>query len=535
MTADTLIRCATVLTGDPSSLRARTVALCDGRVAALDGAAEALRGAGTEVVEVPGSCLVPGFGDGHIHPLQGGCELAEAPVAGATSVAEVAERVRAYGAAHPELTWLTGGGYDPALSPGGLFDARDLDAAVPDRPVLLYASDHHNAWVNTAALRSAGIDASTPDPARGAIARRADGTPLGTLLESAVELVAHLVPPRTFQQRCAGLRLALAELAAAGVTGVQEAALHPDDLAVYLRLEELGELTCRVDVALLTDPESWRDQLEPFAAARTAAAASALVRVRTVKFFVDGVIENGTAALLEPYADAPGSYGVLNWPAAELAAAVAAFDAVGFSPHLHAIGDAAVRVALDAVQEAARRNGPRDRRPVVAHTQLVHPDDVPRFAALGVVANLEPLWAQPDPIMVELTVPRLGPERAARQYAMRDLLDAGATVSFGSDWPVSSLRPLEGIATAVTRQTPAGEPPGGWEPGQRLSLDEALAAYTSGVAAQLGAGDVVGTIAPGRRADLALLGADICAVPASELATVPVLGTWLGGVRVHRG
>ncbi|MGH8892902.1 MAG: amidohydrolase family protein, partial [Actinomycetes bacterium] len=253
------------------------------------------------------------------------------------------------------------------------------------------------------------------------------------------------------------------------------------------------------------------------------------VSVRTVKLFADGVIEAGTAALLAPYDDAPDTCGLPVWEPRELAAAAAAFDADGFQLHIHAIGDAGVRAALDAVEHVARVNGPRDRRPVVAHTQLVDPDDLGRFAALGVIANFEPLWTRLDPVMTDLTLTRIGGRRGGRQYPMASLLRSGAALSMGSDWPVSSHRPLEGLPVAVTRQTADGEPPGGWVPDERLPASAALAAYTAGVAHQAFEGERWGGVAVGRRADLVWLDDDPLDTDPLAWPQLRVLGTWLGG------
>jgi predicted amidohydrolase YtcJ len=529
----TVFRGGPVLTADPAHPRAWAVAVEDGRIEGLDD--EAVDGARPDdhVVDLAGRCLVPGFGDGHIHPLWGGAELADAPVQGSGSVDEIVERLRTRAHDHPDLPGITGGGYDPALRPDGNGDAEVLDRAVPDRPVLLWATDHHTAWVNSAALEAAGIDATTPDPPLGTIVRRGDGRPLGSLLEGAAEVVARLIPPKTVRERADGLRLALAEMAAAGITWAQEAALEPEDVAVYREVAESGDLTTRVNVALRSDPERWRAQRDEFAEARRLQVPEHGLTVGTVKFFADGVIEAGTGALLEPYDDAPHSCGLPNWSAEELDEAVAAFDADGFQIHIHAIGDAGIRLALDAIERAAARNGARDRRAVIAHTQLVHPDEVPRFVALGVVANFEPLWAQLDPVMTELTEPRIGKERSSWQYPIGRLARLGTAISFGSDWPVSSMKPLEGMRIAVTRQTPAGDPPEGWLPDQRISIDQALAGYTSGVAHQAFAEREAGIITPGRRGDLCLLGGDITVIPGGDLADVPVQGTWLAGREIY--
>jgi predicted amidohydrolase YtcJ len=528
-----------VRTGDPLAPVARGVAVHAGRVVALDEAALDLAGAADETVDLDGGTVLPGFGDGHVHPLWGGVELAGPVVRDATSVAEVVEAVRRYADEQPERDWITGGPYDPTLAPNGLFDAAWLDEAVADRPVVLQSADHHCVWVNSEAMRRAGIDRGTADPPAGTVARRPDGTPLGTFVEwSAMDLVERHAPPVPGAEKRAGLAASTAMLASAGITWAQEAALASDDVAVYLDVAAAGELSVRVNIALRAEPGSWPAQRVEFAGARASAAASRTsgqVSARTVKFFADGVIEAGTAALLAPYDDAPDSCGLPVWHPAELAAAASAFDADGFQLHIHAIGDAGVRAALDAVEHTARVNGPRDRRPVIAHTQLVHPSDLSRFAALGVIANFEPLWTQLDLLQTDLTLPRIGPDRGVWQYPMATLLRSGAVLSMGSDWPVSSYRPLEGIAVAVTRQTPAGEPPQGWVPAERLPPEAALAAYTSGVAYQAYGEADWGSVTPGRRADLVWVDRDPLAVDAAGWPAIEVLGTWLGGRRTWKG
>jgi predicted amidohydrolase YtcJ len=480
--------------------------------------------------------VLPAFGDGHVHPLWGGVELADAPVRDARSVAEVVAAVAAHARAHPEREWVLGGSYDPALAPGGRFDAAWLDAAVPGRPVVLTSADHHAVWCNTEALRRGGVDASTPDPADGEVCRRADGSPLGTLVEwSAMELVTRHVPARTPRQKEEGLLAAARLLSAAGVTWVQEAAAAPADVETYRRVADGGRLPLRADLALRAEPGEWRAQRAAFAEARASLAGHPDVSARTVKLFADGVVEHGTAALSEPYADAPDSCGHPVWDPAELAEAVSAFDADGFRVHIHAIGDAGVRAALDAIERAAERNGPGERRHVLAHVHVVDPRDVDRFARLGVIACLQPLWAQLDGVMAELTLPRLGPERARWQYPFGDLHRAGARLSTGSDWPVSSLRPLEYLAVAATRTTPDGRPDGGWLPEQRLPVEVALAAASAGVAYQAGEEHAWGMLREGMRADLVLLAGDPTAVPPAELAGLPVLATWSAGREVHRG
>lgn len=456
-----------------------------------------------------------------------------APIWGVGSLPELLERLSTYAASHTDLPWVRGFGYLPSILPDARGDATVLDAAIPDRPVFLYANDGHTAWANTKALQLAGITAESSDPPHGEIVRRADGSPSGALLESATELVEAAAPPPTHQDRVEGGRTAFELFLANGVTWVQDALSTPDDVAAFLELAS-DPLLPRSSVALRAEPERWTDQLEPFIAARSQARSVDLANrteVETVKFFADGVIESGTAALIDDYTDRPGNRGIPNWSAEGLAEAVAAFDENGFRIHIHAIGDAGIRTALDAIEWAATRNGPRDRRPTIAHTHLVNPADLPRFASLGVIANFEPLWAQLEPTMVELTLPRLGPVRSAWQYPIGSLVRGGARVTFGSDWPVSSLNPLEGMAVAMTRQTRAGVPAGGWLPDQRVDLETALHLYTAAGAYQRFAEHRVGRIAVGLEADLVLLNADLGAIEPLALADVAVEAVWLGGER----
>ncbi|GAA1401263.1 amidohydrolase [Kitasatospora putterlickiae] len=537
MRADTIFTGGRIHTGDPAHPVTDALAVTAGRITALGTAAHALRDERTETVDLAGGALLPSWGDGHVHPLIGGLGLRGVPVRDRVSLEEVVEAVRVWAEEHPEAEWITGDAFDPWLAEGGLFDAALLDAVVPDRPVLLRTMDHHTGWANSEALRRAGYTADTPQPAHGEIVRRADGSPLGTLREfGALNPVLALVPLPDLAEQVEALHGTARVLASAGVTWVQDAWVEPHQVDTWLAAVADGrDLAVRANLALLLEPDGWRERLPRLAAdrERVEAAGRGQVTARAVKFFADGVLESGTAALLEPYSDCPHSHGAANWTGAELADAVTAVDALGFQPHIHAIGDHGVRIALDAIEAAARRNGPRARRPVIAHVQLVDPADLPRFAELGVIANFEPLWAQPDPLMTELTLPRIGPERGARQYQIAALLRDGARVSFGSDWPVTRYEPLAGLATAVTRQTPEGLPEGGWLPQERIGLDQALAAYSAGVAHQAFEEDAWGVLRVGLRADLVQLAADPFTVPPGELAGVAVVGTWLGGRRTH--
>ncbi|NGO46177.1 amidohydrolase [Streptomyces ureilyticus] len=538
MQADIVFTGGTVRTGAAESPVLEALAVTGGRISALGPEALAAQGTDTTVVDLQGGALLPAFGDGHVHPVMGGLGLLGASVRECTSMEEIVAAVRHWADAHPEAEWITGDGFDAWLAPGGRFDARLLDAAVPDRPVVLRTMDHHTAWVNSEALRRAGFTAATPDPDGGEIVRREGSTePLGTLREFAAMLpVLDLVPQPSHEVQVEALRETAARFAASGVTWMQDAWVEPHHADVWITAATSGPgLPVRADLGYFLGPEHWPESLLRIAAERerVEGAAPGLLTAHTVKFFADGVIESGTAALLEPYSDCPHSHGIANWTPAELAKAVTAVDALGFQPHIHALGDGAVRAALDAIEASARTNGPRDRRPVIAHAQMIDPADLPRFAELGVIANLQPLWAQPDRLMTDLILPKIGPERGARQYQIAALLASGARIAFGSDWPVTDHEPLRGIATAVTRQTPDGIPDGGWLPQERIDTTTALAAYSAGCAYQAYEENKWGVLRPGMWADLVHLAADPVETAPRDLADLPVLGTWLAGRRTY--
>ena len=512
----------------------------DGAVAALG--ADARRGAegldGVEEVDLGGGFLMPSFGDGHAHPLFGGLESFGPQIRACTSVAEIIEAVRVFAEAHPEAEWILGASYDSSLAPDGLFDARWLDVAVDDRPVLLRAWDYHTVWCNSPALRLCGIDENTPEPELGEIVRCPDGSVLGTLREwGAVDLVQSRAPGYGSDVRVAALGVAADYYLARGVTWVQDAWVTPDEVDTYIEAAARDALRLRFNLGFYADPRHFDTQLEGFAGARhrVAAAASPLLTANTVKFFADGVVENETGALLAPYCSGLHSHGMSVWGGDSLAKAARLVDELGFQIHIHAIGDAAIRQALDAIEHVVASNPPRDRRPVIAHVQLADDADLGRFAELGVTANMQPLWAQMDSLMTELTVPRLGRTRADRQYRMNSIDRSGARLAFGSDWPVSSGAPLDGIAVALTRQTSDGEPPGGWTPDEVLTVDQALTAYTAAVAEQAFADHQAapwGRLEPGASADLVWLDRDPHTVAPLDIPKLQVRATYLAGRRV---
>ncbi len=518
----------------PDGRAGHALAVEAGRVVALDD--DAVEAGGIEV-DLGGGLLLPAFRDGHVHPLWGGIDLGRLPLDHCDSVDEIVQAVASHAARRPDLDWIIGGPYRADVPPGGRGDATWLDAVVADRPVVLSANDYHTMWVNSRALELAGIDAETPEPALGVIVRRPDGSPSGTLIEAgAMALVERILPHPADDEMRAGLDRGLHHLARLGIAWVQEAAASPADGAVYLAGARAGALPIRVNVAWRAEPDRWHRRFDAFRSLRDEIdadpACTGRLTARTVKFFADGVIEQGTGHLLAPYEDEPHSCGLPNWTADELEEAVVAADAAGFQIHVHAIGDGGVRMALDAIASASSRNGARDRRPVIAHTQLVDPADRPRFADLGVIANFEPLWAQLDPVMTDLTIPRLGPARSAVQYPIATLARHGP-ISFGSDWPVSDADPLAGLSVAVTRQTPDGTPDGGWLPEERVPMLDAVAAYTTGSAYEA-FDDDRGSLRPGAPADLVVVDHDITAMAGGEVAGTVATGLWIDGAEIWR-
>ena len=529
----TLFNGGTIWTGSQDT---DAVLVSDGVVQAVGDQARAHAPGESETVDLQGGFLMPSFGDGHAHPLYGGLEAAGPAVRPCRSVDEILFAVKTYADAHPEQEWIVGASYDGSLAAESLFDARWLDSVVPDRPVVLRAWDYHTVWCNTAALDRAGITAHTPDPALGQIPRRADGSVLGTLREwGAVDLVSAVMPPRDEEVRIAALDTAADYLLARGVTWVQDAWVEPADVATYVAAARRGALRMRFNLALYADPRYFDVQVEQYQESRhrVAAAGSPLLTANSVKFFADGVVENETGALLEPYCSGMHSHGLRNWEGDGLAEAAARVDELGLQIHIHAIGDAAARQALDAIEYVIGRNPARDRRPVIAHAQLVDDADIERFAELGVIPNMQPLWAQLDPLMTVLTVPRLGAQRADRQYRMASLLASGARLAHGSDWPVSSGAPLDGISVGVSRQTVDGQPEGGWTPHEIIPIDRSLSAYTAGVAYQAFAENAWGTITPGASADLVWLDRDPRSTPPLDIPGIAVQATYLRGRPVY--
>ncbi|GAA1326805.1 amidohydrolase [Leucobacter albus] len=517
------------------------IAFSGDRVIAIgDNAARLAHQDGAEIIDLAGGALAPAIGEGHAHPVLGGLEAVGPNVRDAADLDGILAAVADWKQRHPEAEWLVGASYDATFAPGGVFRAEWLDAVTGDTPTILRAWDYHTAWVNSAALAAGGITAATADPPLGRYVRDADGTPTGTLQEAAAnDFIANVVPPFALDDRVAAVEAATREYAAQGTTWVQDAWVEPTDVETYVEAARADRLHARVNLAFRANPATWRDQLGGFVALREEIRTLGHDRLsaETIKFFVDGVIESHTAVLAEPYADRPGERGLPNWDEAELIAAARDFDLAGFQLHIHAIGDDANRIALDTI--AAVNDNPanagtpaRERAHVIAHVAMLAPDQINRFAELGVIANFEPYWAQCDAVMRDLTIPHIGHDREGWQYLIGSVLRSGATVSFGSDWPVTTKDWRPAFSTAITRHSHLEPGAEAWLPDERVSAGAALSAYTAGIAKQALAPER-GALRVGMIADAVWLAADPLTADPNTVPDIAVLGTWLAGERTH--
>lgn len=515
---------------------ARAVAVHDGRIIAVGADADVmpLVGESTEVVDLAGRALLPGFQDSHVHPVLAGLTMIRCDLHEARDAAHALELIAAYASEHPDEPWIAGGGWGMDWFPGGTPGRALLDAIVPDRPIHLINQDGHGAWVNSKALELCGIDANTPDPQDGRIEREPDGFPQGTLHEGAAHLVSNHMPEPSPADLLRALYAGQQRMHSVGVTAWQDAMVSPEVQQAYSTAAADGTLTGRVVGALWWDRERGAEQIPELIARR---GTIGRFRTTSVKIMQDGVAENFTAAMTSSYLDGcgcgTGNAGLSFIDPIALRDHVTRLDAEGFQIHIHAVGDRAAREALDAFEQARTSNGGNDNRHHIAHLQVVHPDDVPRFAALDITANMQPLWAAFEPTMYELTMPFLGPERTEWQYPFGDLARTGAALAAGSDWPVSSADPLLGIHVAVNRIYP-GESEEPFLPEQRLDPMTAFTAYTRGTARVNHLEDDTGTIEVGKYADLIILDRDPFDLPADRIADATVLSTYVEGAEVYR-
>jgi predicted amidohydrolase YtcJ len=545
--ADLAVLGATIetITGrrSPDAPAPDAVAVTEGRISAVGTTTEVegLIGPSTRVLRLAGETVLPGFQDAHCHAVYGGLVNAECNLHGLADEAAYVDAVKEWAFGHPELEWITGDGWTYGQFAGGMPHRSALDRVVPDRPVFLTAFDGHTAWVNSRALELAGISRDTPDPRRGRFVRDLDGTPTGALVEDAAWSVDRLVPDPSHETLVLALRDSQRQLHAWGITAWHDPGVNPEWLPVYRELAANGLLTARVVAAQQWQPWGKEPEADPLPRLTAGRDGSRFDRLRSdvVKFFLDGVFESQTAYLLEPYLRADGTAGTdraqPDYEQAELGAAVIELERLGFDAHFHAIGDGAVRMALDAVAAARAANGARDARHSIAHIELIHPDDIPRFAALGIAANMQPFWAHADDETRDIQRPIIGRERVEARYAFGDLYRTGARLAIGSDWTVTTADPLQILEVAVRRIFPTqrADPP--WRPDQRLDLDTALAAATFGSAWVNRLETDTGSIEVGKLADLVVLDRDLRAIPGGQIADAKVQLTLVEGVAVYEG
>jgi len=542
--ADLVLRNAAVYTVDRVRSWADALAIAEGRIRYVgsDAGVAPFVGEGTRVVDLGGRMVLPGFQDAHVHPVQSGYVQDQCSLFELAGLEAVLAAVKACIEARPGEGWIRGGGWPLDLFlPTGLPDKKWLDELAPGRPVVLESSDGHTLWVNSAALRLAEIGPDTADPPGGRIDRYPGRRePSGSLQESAMGLMTARMPEPTDAELVQGLRRALALLNGFGVTAIQDAIVKFEgsdgyrSFPAYRALDDRGELSLRVVAAMMWDNQAPIDEQIPRFVEARERESRGRVRATSVKIWQDGVIEPATAALLEPYLDSKeGSRGELLNSPERLNRAVTLLDAHGFQVHFHAIGDRAIRTSLDAVAAARAANGVRDSRHHISHLELLDSADIPRFRELDVVANFQPLWAFADTYITDLTLPRIGPARSRWLYAMASVRDSGAVLAFGSDWFVSSANPLLGIETAVTRLGPLGETDRVFLPEERISLADAIAAYTIGSAYVNFLDRETGSIEGGKLADLVVLDRNLFAIPAAEISDARVVATLLDGQLVY--
>ena len=530
--ADSVYHTGKIYTVNDEQPWAQAIAISNGRIVFV-GSDDRVRryiGAETETYDLRGKMMLPGFQDAHVHPIYSGLEHQSCYLGDGADIADYRAIIAECAERLGDKEWITGGGWSmAAFGPGALASKSIIDELIPDTPVYLTTADGHSGWANSAALAAAGIDDNTPDPVDGIIDRDATtGEAIGSLQEGAMALVQAHIPEPTHEERLSALRFARDTMHRVGITSLQKAYGHEADLRVYQELDEAGELNLRATIAHWWENDQTEEQLDQLTELR-ARYTKGNVRATSVKIFIDGVMENYTALMVDPYLLDGDPRGVPMIDLDYLDEAVAAIDAAGFQVHFHALGDRAVREALDAVETALQRNGDSDRRHHLSHLQVIQPDDIPRFKALGAVANFQPLWASADEYITELTWPFISERTAQWMYPIKSVWDSGAVVAFGSDWSVSDVNPLPQIETAVTRKDAYTNDSPDMNPEQRISLERAIAGFTINAAYVNHQEDETGSIEVGKLADLVVLDSNLFDIEAAAISDASVVLTLFGG------
>jgi len=538
-TADLALVNGRIWTGGDSSSMVEAVAIRGDQIILVGSSVEVRKviGQNTQVVDLGGRLASAGFNDAHIHFLSGAMGLSEVDLTGTKSVAEIIERVAAYAKQHPDRQWITGRGWEYTPFPGGLPTKTYLDAIIKDRPVFLRAYDGHSAWANSKALELAGINSQTKFTGYGEIVRDSSGEPTGALKEGAQNLISRLLPPATREQKLDAIRQGLKLAASLGITSLQNASGSPEEFSLYEELEKRGELTARFSMAFSAGENTTPEQIKTFTELKNKYDLNPKLRAAAIKFMLDGVIESHTAAVIERYADLPPTSGIpfceTTMPPDIFRDLVIKFDKAGFQLYTHAIGDRAVREALDAYAAALDTNKRTFNRHRIEHIEVISPDDIPRFAKLHVLASMEPIHA--DPGTAEVWSKAVGAERLPYAFAWQSLLKNGVWLVFSSDWPASiSLDPIRGLHSAVNRRTTEGLPAKGWVPQQRISIVDALRAYTLGGAFSSFEEGIKGRIAPGMLADIIVFSQDLFKIDPQRIHETRVVLTVFNGKVIFR-
>jgi predicted amidohydrolase YtcJ len=535
---DIIIHNARVYTAGPDAEMAEALAIRGNQILRVGGEREVmrLRRPQTTVIDAHGAAVLPGFNDAHLHFITGGLGLERVNLEGAITLDEIQARVRDWAERNADAPWVLGRGWFYQPFPGGLPTRQQIDAIVPDRPAHLLSYDGHTSWVNSRALRLAGITRSTPNPAHGVIVKDArTGEPTGVLKEAATALVGSRIPSPTAEERASALRGAIGEAHRLGITSIQNAGGTAGDVELYAEARRAGDLTVRVYTALTATGLIGEKEIDELDAIIKQYPDDPLLKARAIKVTLDGVVESQTAAMLEPYATDGSSVSPTIDPD-DYNRMVRLLDARGWQIMTHAAGDRAVRMALNAYEHAVRSN-PRPeqgRRHRIEHADTVDSDDVARFGALGVLAAMQPFRGSPSPTRIDVWFRNLGPERGSRGWPYQSIHRAAGRLAFGSDWPGAPLDPMLGLHTAVTRTTPEGLPEGGWYPSERMDLKAAIDAYTSGSAWASFDEQRKGTIATGMLADVVVLSEDIFEAPLARLASTRVAVTIFDGKIVYQ-
>lgn len=535
-TADTIITNARVYTVNPQQKWAEAIAVRADKIIFVGDAksAESYKGPSTKVIDAKGKLVLPGFTDCHVHFMSGSLGLTQVDLTGANTIEEIQKRVKDYAAAHPTLPWITGMGWQyPTFGATALPNKKILDDVLADRPVYLVAYDGHSSWANSKALAMAGIDRNTPDPPNGKIVRDANGEATGALKEAAGDLVERLMPKPTREERLTALRKGLHEANRLGVVRVHSAGGDFEYLDLYDELRKNGELTVRQYIAYFLDPP----ELKPEAIEKIEQARKKYndewISGGAVKTMLDGVVEAHTAAMLGTYADDTSQSGKLFWDPDKYKQAIAELDKRGLQIFTHAIGDRAVRTALDAYENAQKTNHSTDDRPRIEHIETITAEDIPRFGKLGVIASFQPLHTDPNEDTLKVWAVAAGPDRVSRAWPWRSVESTGGKLAFGSDWPVVTISPWPGVQNALTRQTAEGEPAGGWVPKERINIEDAVRGYTLGAAFAGRREKTEGSLETGKLADVIILSKDLFTIEPPDILNEEVLVTMVGGKVVY--